>query len=82
MEISDDVRRAQRDINAALRPVGIEPFAKLADYEAVIEASYKAQLTAWWTLQPSVQRVIHPGGRVQGNTADAWVFILQTTVRF
>ncbi|HWN96634.1 MAG TPA: carbohydrate porin [Methylomirabilota bacterium] len=84
MEISDDLSSAQRDINAALRRnFGLAPaFTKFADYEAVIEASYKAQLTAWWTLQPSVQRVIHPGGRVQANIPDAWVFILQTTLRF
>lgn len=83
MEISDDVRRAQRGINAALGDLGLPPaFTKRADYEAVIEASYKAQLTAWWTLQPSIQRVIHPGGRVQAAIPDAWVFILQTTLRF
>jgi porin len=83
MEISDDVRRAQRDINAILIGAGAGPaFTKVADYEAVIEANYKAQLTAWWTLQPSVQHVIHPGGRVQGGIPDAWVFILQTTLRF
>jgi len=83
MEISDDLSRAQRDINRTLgSPPGPPVFTKLADYEAVIEASYKAQLTAWWTLQPSVQRVIHPGGRVLADIPDAWVFILQTTLRF
>jgi porin len=83
MEISDDVGRAQRDINSALAGLGVPPvFTKIADYEAVIEASYKAQLTAWWTLQPSVQRVIHPGGRTLADIPDAWVFILQTTLRF
>jgi porin len=83
LEISDDLSRAQRDINRTLGSFGVPPaFTKLADYEAVIEASYKAQLTAWWTLQPSVQRVIHPGGRVLANIPDAWVFILQTTLRF
>ena len=83
MEISDDVSRAQRDINRILVGLGVpKPFTKTADYEAVIEVNYKAQLTAWWTLQPSVQRVIHPGGRVQADIEDAWVFILQTTLRF
>jgi porin len=85
LEISDDIRRAQRDINAttvgALGP-GSEPFTKIADYEAVIELSYKAQITAWWTLQPSIQRVFHPGGRVQANIPDAWAVIIQTTIRF
>ena len=83
LEISDDVSRAQRDINRKLGFFGVSPaFTKLADYETVIEASYKAQLTAWWTLQPSVQRVFHPGGRVQADVPDSWVFILQTTLRF
>jgi porin len=83
LEISDDLSRAQRDINRTLGGFGApRAFTKLADYEAVIEASYKAQLTAWWTLQPSVQRVFHPGGRVLADIPDAWVFILQTTLRF
>jgi porin len=33
------------------------------DYEAAIELSYKMQVTAWWTLQPSLQYTFHPGGR-------------------
>ena len=84
MEISDDLRKAQRGINTTLAAnFGLPPaFTKLADYEAVIEANYKAQLTAWWTLQPSVQRVIHPGGRTLADIPDSWVFILQTTLRF
>mgnify|MGYP003733770215 FL=1 len=83
MEMSDDLRRAQRDINAILLGGGGPPaFTKLADYEAVVELSYKAQMAAWWTLQPSVQRVIHPGGRVISDIPDAWAFIIQTTLRF
>lgn len=83
LEISDDVSRAQRDINAILAGAGAPPaFTKLADYEGVIELSYKAQMTAWWTIQPSVQRVFHPGGRVLANIPDAWAVIVQTTVRF
>lgn len=83
LEISDDLRRAQRDLNAiALSVDEPAPFPKIADYEGVIELSYKAQLTAWWTLQPSVQRVFHPGGRVMGDVPDAWAAIIQTTFRF
>lgn len=83
MEVSDDLRRAQKDLNAiAISFSEPAPFPKLADYEAVIELSYKAQLTAWWTLQPSVQRVFHPGGRVMGDIPDAWAVIVQTTLRF
>lgn len=83
LEVSDDLRRAQRDINAIVTGVGgPAPFPKLADYEGVMELSYKAQITAWWTVQPSLQRVFHPGGRVSGDIPDAWVFIVQTTLRF
>jgi porin len=83
LEISDDLRQAQRDLNAlaqgAAQP---EPFAKIADYEAAIELSYKAQLTAWWTVQPSVQRVFHPGGHILADIPDAWAVLVQTTLRF
>ena len=83
LKISDDLRQAQRDINSTITGFGgPAPFAKIADYETVIELSYKAQLTAWWTLQPSIQRVFHPGGRVFADIPDAWAFILQTTLRF
>jgi porin len=82
LEISDDLRRAQRDLNDLIVGMGgAAPFTHLADYEAVIELSYKAQLTAWWTLQPSVQRVFHPGARVLADIPDAWVVIVQTSLR-
>jgi porin len=83
LEISDDLRRAQRDINTLITSFGgPAPFTKLADHETVIELSYKAQLTAWWTLQPSIQRVFHPGGRVLSDIPDAWAFVVQTSLRF
>ncbi|MGH7993178.1 MAG: carbohydrate porin, partial [Limisphaerales bacterium] len=83
LEMSDDIRNAQRDVNATVVGLGgSPPFAKLADYEGVIELSYKAQMTAWWTVQPSLQRVFHPGGRASADLPDAWVFIVQTTLRF
>lgn len=80
LQISDDVRRAQRDINAGFGPFG--PVLPSADYEDVVEVNYKAQIAAWWTLQTSVQRVFHPGGRVVANIPDAWAVIVQTTLRF
>ena len=83
LQMSDDIANAQRDINALVTSLGGTPvFNKLADYEGVLEISYKAQLTAWWTLQPSLQRVFHPGGHLSADIPDAWVFILQTTLRF
>ncbi|TAL06702.1 MAG: carbohydrate porin [Verrucomicrobia bacterium] len=80
LKISDDLRRAQRDINAGFGSYG--PVLPSADYEGVIEMNYKMQVAAWWTLQTSVQRVFHPGGRVAANIPDAWAVIVQTTLRF
>jgi porin len=83
LRISDDIRDAQHNVNLFSQSMGgPRAFSRLADYEGVIELSYKAQLTAWWTLQPSVQRVFHPGGGVGAAIPDAWIFIAQTTVRF
>ena len=59
---------------------GFYPTDALKDYEAVVELSYKAQMTAWWTMQVDVQRAIHPGG--SAAIPDAWVFILASTLRF
>ena len=68
------------DLAKAYRAVGFpEP-----DHEAVIELSYKAQITAWWTLQPSLQYTMHPGGRTDfiRQPEDSLAFILQTSLRF
>jgi porin len=75
LKISDDIRRGQELVNS---------FAPgtftVADHEIVLEANYRAQLTAWWTLQPDVQYVIHPGGSAEHD--NALVFLLMTTLRF
>lgn len=34
------------------------------DFESVLEFSYQAQVASWWIVQPDLQWVIHPGGRV------------------
>jgi porin len=54
-------------------------FPAVVDYEAVVELNYKAQMTAWWTMNLSLQRAIHPGGSRANR--DAWVFILAATIR-
>lgn len=85
LKISDDLRQAQQAINGYYQAnFGTSVFPKYADYEAVLELNYRAQVTAWWTLQASVQRVFHPGGYIApfvGNIPDAWVIILQTGFR-
>jgi len=72
---SDNLRRAQQSLNA-LAPGSMTPL----DYEGVIELSYKIQVTAWWTVQPSLQHVFHPSG--SSAIPDATAFILLTTLRF
>jgi porin len=75
LQISDDIRRAQRTVNL------LAPGAMVvSDHEIALELSYKVQATAWWTLQPSLQRVLHPGG--SSAIPDATVLILQSTFRF
>lgn len=78
LKVGDDLRRVQGDLNTLL---GSSILPK-ADYEAVLEMNYKIQLTAWWTVDASVQRVFHPGGRISAKTPDAWILGLQTMLRF
>ncbi|RBP41348.1 OprB family porin [Roseimicrobium gellanilyticum] len=75
LQMSDDIRRGQKLVNK-LAPGSFV----VADYEAAIEVNYKVQLAAWWTIQPSFQYAMHPGG--SGEIENAWVFILQSTLRF
>jgi porin len=82
LKMSDDIRRAQRDLNAYATENFGTALLPEADYEAVLEFNYRAQLAAWWSLQTSLQRVWHPGGRLQAELPDAWVFIVQTAFRF
>ena len=67
----DDLKSAREDFVAAQedeRDARIEDEANrqnritVPDYEAVVELSYRAQLTRWFALQPDVQWIIHPGG--------------------
>jgi porin len=48
--------------------------------EVIIEATYRAPLTSWLTLQPDIQYVIDPGGRPE--TANALILGLRTEVGF
>lgn len=78
LKISNDIRAGQEAVNAVVP--GFFPADALVDYEAVVELSYKAQMTAWCTMIVDVQRAIHPGG--SAAIPDAWVFILAATLRF
>ncbi len=50
------------------------------DYEANIEVTYFAQLAKWWTVQPDLQILIHPGGSAE--LPNAVVLGVRTTVSF
>jgi porin len=39
-------------------------FTPLRSQEAILELTYQAQVTGWWSLQPDLQAVFNPGGRV------------------
>ncbi len=62
----------------------------IRDYEAVIEMTYVAQMTPYWTLQPDFQYVIHPGGNVADpsdaagvrSVDNAVVIGLRTSLKF
>lgn len=75
LKMSDDIKRAQHAANRVLPGAFV-----VSDYEAVVELSYKLQVAAWWTLQPSLQYALHPGG--SSAIDNAWIFAVQTTVRF
>ncbi len=76
--LDEDARR----FNAIASPV--------RDFEAVLELTYIAQLKPYWTLQPDLQYVIHPGGNVANpkdasgtrEIEDAFVIGLRTTLKF
>lgn len=67
---SDELRRAQQ-------AAGLAP---QEDHETVIELAYRAQLRPWWSLEPNLQIVLHPGASTA--TPDALVLGLRTSLTF
>lgn len=70
VNISDDIRRAERTAGASV----------LSDYELAVELTYQINVTPWLGLQPDVQWIRHPGG--SGALDDALVIGLRTRVTF
>ncbi|MBS0245961.1 MAG: carbohydrate porin [Proteobacteria bacterium] len=63
--------------------------AVVRDHEFVFEVSYAAQIAPWWTLQPDLQYIVHPGGNVAdpndpngGAVKNAFVAGLRSTIKF
>jgi porin len=54
--------------------------APLPDYEMALEVTYRAQVRPWWTIQPGLQYILHPGG--SRATPDAVVVGLRTSIAF
>jgi len=60
----------------------------IRDEEVVFEASYAAQIAPWWTLQPDLQYIIHPGGKVPNpdnpnvTVGDAFIAGIRSTIKF
>ncbi|MCL5096601.1 MAG: carbohydrate porin [Candidatus Omnitrophica bacterium] len=67
---SEEVRQAARDEGARFLP----------DYELAAEITYHMKLKPWWTLQPDLQWVRHPGGSAAHG--DAIVLGLRTRISF
>jgi len=84
--LSDSLAALDRDNNN----FNATPTRPIRDFESVIELTYQAQITPWWTVQPDVQYIIHPGGNIPnpGSIAglrpvgDAAVFGARTALKF
>lgn len=70
VQISDDFRRGEKAAGATI----------LSDHELALEVSYQMQLKPWWSVQPDLQWIHHPGG--SRALADALVVGLRTRITF
>jgi porin len=80
--IGDNARNLDRDTGF----FGGDPFYPVRSSEAMVEVTYQAKLTPWWTLQPDLQYIIRPnGGVLNGDGSvrqNAWVVGLRSVVSF
>lgn len=60
----------------------------IRDYETAFELSYIARVTPWWSIQPDLQYIVHPGGRIPHpldparNLGDVFIAGVRTTINF
>ena len=52
----------------------------IPDFEQNIEMTYLAQMSQWWTVQPDMQIIIHPGG--SAAIPNAFVLGCRTVINF
>ena len=80
--ISPAAQRFSRDLVAFGAATSV-----YADAEAVIEATYQAAITDWFTLQPDIQLILNPNAGIPGPfgpkpLADAVVIGTRATIKF
>ena len=82
-KVSRDAAALDQDIHALNgRPYPIR------DQELVFEASYQAQIAPWWIVQPDLQYIVHPGGKVpdpdnrSATVGNAFLAGIRSTIKF
>jgi porin len=60
-QISRGARGFDRDANRFAGVTG-----PVRDHELAVEFTYQTAVTARWSLQPTVQYIVHPGGGAAG----------------
>ena len=82
-KISSDAAALDRDMLAFNGP----PYP-IRDEEVVFELSYRYQVAPWWTVQPDLQYIVHPGGNVPNpldpavTVGNAFVAGIRSTLKF
>ncbi|MBI4026100.1 MAG: carbohydrate porin [Verrucomicrobia bacterium] len=74
-QISRHLRDFDRDRNTLN-----ETDDPVRDFEMVLEFTYLVTIAAWWTVQPDLQWILHPGG--SSATGDALVVGVRTKLDF
>ena len=74
--VSDDMRRQQR----ADRDINDSPVPAISDHEIAVEMTYYADITPWWSIQPDIQYIIHPGG--SSELPNAFMIGLRSSLTF
>ncbi|MBF0562463.1 MAG: carbohydrate porin [Alphaproteobacteria bacterium] len=86
----DEIGGRQIAYDKDFRTANRLPNAPIHDYESVIELTYQYVLSPWWTIQPNLQYILHPGGNMQnpapgavvGKTIDdAFIAGLRTAIK-
>jgi porin len=82
-KISRDAAALDRDTLALYGP----PYP-IRNEEVVFELSYQAQIAPWWTVQPDLQYIVHPGGNVPDpdnpnvTVGNAFIAGIRSTIKF